>query len=114
EELASLFVSSLSCLQDLFDGPQQTVGIVEHDAVKGAPLGLVHVAALQGLEVETNGRQRCFQFVGDRIDKAVVLFIAANLAHQEAGIQNEAGGDGAEEDHAEENSDSGLPVQNDP
>ena len=48
------------------------------------------------------------------IDKAVVLLIAPNLAHQEARIQNQARGDGPEKDHAQKYLDAFPPVENDP
>ena len=47
----SLFETGLSGFEDLLDGAEKAVGVVEHQAVKLFALGFVHVAALQGLQV---------------------------------------------------------------
>jgi len=52
--------------------------------------------------------------VGYGINEAIVLLILADLANQEAGVQNEAGNDGAEEEYPKEDFDVLLPVENDP
>ena len=49
-----------------------------------------------------------------RVDKAVVLLITADFADEEAGIENETGDDGSEENDAEQDLHVLLPVQNDP
>src|ERR1035438_4020937 len=66
------------------------------------------------MEIKTEGSQWRLQLMRDRVDKAVVLLIAPNLAHQEASIQNQSRGDGAEEDHAQKYLDAFPPVENDP
>ena len=52
--------------------------------------------------------------MGDGVDEAVVLLVAANFAHQKDRIEDEAGDDGAEKDDAEENLDAFAPVEDDP
>ena len=112
--LAHTLVSGFAGFQHLLHRSQQPVGVVEHDAVEGASLRLINIAALQGLEIETNGGQRGFQLVSDGVDKAIVLLVAANLAHQKAGIENKSGGDRTKKDHAQQDAYTGLPVQDDP
>src|SRR5579872_5553457 len=114
EELAGLFVSSFSGFQYLFDGSQQAVGIVEHDAIEGAPLRLVYVAPLQGLQVKTDRSQRRLQLVGNGINKTVVLFVAPDFSHQKTGVENQAGRDSAEEYNPQKDPDTGLPIENNP
>ena len=41
--------------------------------------------------------------MGDRVDEAVVLLVAANFADQKNRIENEAGDDGAKENDAQKN-----------
>ncbi len=52
--------------------------------------------------------------MGDGIDEAVVLFVAANFTHQEAGVHDHPGDEQGKEDHAEEEQDAFAPVENDP
>src|SRR6185437_11770761 len=98
-------------LQDLFDGAHQTVGVLEHQLIKAAALGFINLrfAALEGLQVQADGGDGSFQLVGDGIDEAVMLLVAANLADQKTGVENEAGGDSAEKDDAEKDLNVVLP-----
>ena len=52
--------------------------------------------------------------MGDGIDEAVVLLVAANFAHQEAGVHDQAGDHGSEENYAQEKQHAFAPVENDP
>ena len=52
--------------------------------------------------------------MGYGINETIVLLILADLADQEAGIQNEAGNDGAEEEYPKDDFDVLLPVENNP
>ena len=70
--------------------PMQAVGVVEHEPVELAALRLVHLAALQRLQVEADGSDRRLQFVGDGVDEAVVLLVAADFAHQKNRVENDA------------------------
>jgi hypothetical protein len=81
----------LTRFQDLFHGVQQAVGIEQHELVELAPLRFFHLAPLQGFEVEADGGDRRLQFVGDGVDEAVVLLVAANFADQKNRIEDEAG-----------------------
>src|SRR5258706_11290052 len=64
--------------------------------------------------MQTNGRDRSFQFVSNGIDKAVVLLAAAKLTHQEAGIHDHARDDHGEENYTEEQQHSLAPVEDNP
>ena len=66
----------------LLDGGEQPVAVMQHDAVKLLPLALIHGARLQRFQIQPDRRDRRFQFVGDGIDEGIMLFIAADFAHQ--------------------------------
>ena len=76
--------------QHLLDRVQQPVAVLEHDPVELAPLGLVELAGLERLQVEPDRRHRRLQLVGDGVDEGVVLLVAADLAHQEDGVEHDA------------------------
>ena len=94
--------------------PSRRSVVVQHATVKLAALGFIHVTMLQGLQVKADGSDRGLEFVGDRVDEAIVLLVAANLAQQENRIENQPRRDGAEEDYAQENFDAFAPVEDDP
>jgi hypothetical protein len=52
--------------------------------------------------------------VGNGIDEAVVLFVAAYFADEKAGVEDQTGNDGAEENHAQHDFYVLLPVEDDP
>ena len=52
--------------------------------------------------------------MSNSIDKAVVLFVAANFTNQKTGVKYQTGSDGTKKDDAEKNFDVMLPVQDDP
>lgn len=64
--------------------------------------------------MKADGRNGSFQFVSNGIDKAIVLFVAANFANQKSGVEYEAGSDRAKKDDPEKNLNIMLPIQNDP
>src|SRR5579863_7396242 len=79
-------VPRASRAQYLFDGFSQPVRVAEHKAVELLLLRFGQFAALQSFQMKADRSNRGFQFVSDRIDKAVVLLAAAYLANQEAGV----------------------------
>ena len=107
-------MAGFSGLEHLVDRAHQAIGIVQHEAIELAALGFVHVAMLQGLEVKPDGSDGRLQFMGNGIDEAVMLFVAANFAHQETGIHDHPGDQEGEEDYAQEEQDAFTPVENDP
>src|SRR6266568_4163265 len=92
----------------------QALSIFEHQAIKSVPLRILKLPAFESLQVQANGRNRSLEFVRDRIDKAVVLLVAPDLPHQKAGVQNQPSNDGAKKDDPEKDSNSLLPIENDP
>ena len=50
----------------------------------------------------------------DCIDETVVLLVPANLSDKKAGIENDAGDDGAEEEHPQHYLHIRLPIEDDP
>ena len=77
--------------QDLLDGAEQAVTVVEHGAIELLALGLLDGAGLQGFQVQADGGDRGLQLMRDRVDKRVVLGVAPNLAHQKGGVENYSG-----------------------
>ena len=101
--------------QHLLHGAEQAIGIVKHDKKEIRwRWASLDVARLQGLEVKADGRDGRFEFVGDRVDEAVVLLVAANFADQKNGVQNHAGDNRGEENHAKEKLNAFTPAENDP
>ena len=107
-------VAGFAGFQHLLDRAQQAVGIVEHQPIKLLALRFVDFAALQGFEIKANRGDGRFQFVRDGVDEAVVLFVAADFADQEDGVEDQAGDDGDEENNAEEKQYAFAPVEDDP
>ena len=70
--------------------------------------------ALEGLEVEADGCDGGLEFVGDGVDETIVLLVPPNLTQQENSVEDQPGGDSAEEDETQEDFDSFAPVENDP
>src|ERR1700735_1473929 len=108
------FVAAFASCQNLIDRAQQTIRVREHQSEKLLALRFAHIAALHGLKVEPDGRDGRFQFVGDGVDETVVLFVAANLAHQENGVQDHSGDDGEEENHSEKKKNTFTAVEDNP
>src|ERR1035438_5739466 len=100
--------------QHLFDGVQQALGVEEHQLVELAALRFFYFAPLQSLEIETDGGDGRLQFMGDGVDEAVMLLVAANFADQKDRIEDEAGYYGSEKNDAEKNFDALAPVEDDP
>src|SRR4029077_12736846 len=74
----------------------------------------IHFAMLQGLQIEPDGSDGSLQFVGDGIDEAVVLLVAANFTHQETGVHDKPGDQQGKENYAQEKQDPFAPVEDDP
>ncbi len=64
--------------------------------------------------MQTDGSDRRLQFVGNSIDKAVVLLAAAKLTDQKAGVDDHPCDNQGKEDDAEEQQYSLAPVEDDP
>src|SRR5215469_1219177 len=89
-------VRNLSGLQYLIDRFEETVGVAQHEPVKILALRLVYVTSLQRLEIQPDRRDGRFQFVCDSVDETVVLLVAAQLANQEARVENHSQDDPAD------------------
>ena len=108
------FVAALSCGQHLLDCAEQPVGIEQHQPVKFLALFFVELAALERFEIEADRGDRRFQFVRDGVDETVVLFVAADFADEEAGVDDHAADDRGKKNHAEEKQDGFAAVEDDP
>src|SRR5579859_1613099 len=106
--------SDAACPQHLLDGRQQTVAVLDHGAIELLAFWFLHGAGLQGLEVKTDGCDRCLQFVRYRVDKGVMLLVAPYLAYQECCIQDDAANDRQGQDRSEKQQDSSAPVEQNP
>src|ERR1700674_2416192 len=93
---------------------QQALGIEQHQLVKLPPLRFSDFESLQSLKVEPDGRDRRLQFMGNRIDETVVLFVAANFTDKKNRIENEPADYGAKKNDAKKHFDALAPVEDDP
>ena len=101
-------------LEHLLDGLLQPVGVGQHDAVEVAPLRLADLARLQRLQIQANRRDRRLQLVRDGVDERVVLIVAAHFAHEEHGVDDDAGDDQRKGEDAEDERQDPPPVDEDP
>lgn len=101
-------------LEDLLNGGEEAVGVGQHDLVELLALGLGDGVALEGLEVEADGCDGGLEFVGDGVEEGVLTLVAADLADQEDGVEDDAGGDQAKEDEAHDEQGDAPLVEDDP
>ncbi len=87
--------------QDTFNRAHQALRVLQHHLVKLAPLLLVNIALLQRLQIQPDGSDGRLQLVGHSIQEAVLLLVAAHLAHQKNRVEDDSGDDEAEEDDAQ-------------
>src|ERR1700730_11702052 len=80
--------------QQLLDGRQQTVAVLDHGAIELLALWLLRGACLQRLEIKTDGGDRCLQFVRCGIDEGVMLLVAPYFTNQKGCVQHYTADDG--------------------
>ncbi len=107
-------LAGVACAQDLFDGAEQAVAIVEHGAIEFLALRLVNGARLQGFKIQAYGGDRGFQFVCHRVNESVMLGVAADLAHQECGIEHDSTDDHQNQNDSKEKQDRVAPAEQHP
>src|SRR5262249_30551241 len=107
-------VAHLAGFEDLLDGAEQAFGIFDHDAVEIAALRFVHRAALQRLEIQTDGGDRCLQLVGDGVEESVLALVALDFANDKDSVHDQAGNNDAEEDDAKNEQPSAALMEDDP
>ncbi len=73
-----------------------------------------HLARLQRLQVQANGRDGGLEFVRDGVEERVLLVVAMQFAHEEHGVDDDAGDDQREREHAEHQRQQAPPVDVDP
>src|SRR5437763_7420897 len=76
------FEACLPSFQHLLNRCEQAVAVQQHESVELAPLFFVQLAPLQGFQIEPDRSDGSFQLMRDRIDEAVVLFVAPDLPNQ--------------------------------
>src|SRR2546422_4751728 len=64
--------------------------------------------------MQTDGSHRRLQLMRNRVDKAVMLLVAANLTHEKNCIDDHAGDDQRKKDQAEQQQHAFAPVEDDP
>jgi hypothetical protein len=112
--LLAVLLAELACFQDLLDGCEEAVGVGEHDGVKLLALSFVEGAALKGLEVEPDAGDGSLELVGDGVEKGVLTLVAADLADQEDGVENDTSDEERKEDDAENGERDGALVEDYP
>jgi len=70
--------------------------------------------ALEGFEVEAERGDGGLELVGDGVEEGVLTLVAADLADQKDGVEDDAGGDQAEEDEAHDEQGDAPLVEDDP
>src|SRR5277367_1713414 len=93
---------------------QQTLGVKQHQLVELPPLRFIDLAPLQSLKIKAYGRDWGLQLVGHRINKAVVLFVAANFSYQENCIEDQACNDDQKKYAAKKKLQPFAPILDDP
>ena len=95
---------------------QQAIAVGEHHVIELAALGVIEAGAarFQCVQVQPNRGDRRLQLVRDGIHERVVLLVSLNLADEKCGVQDQAGDDRGEDEHAEEQQAYVAPVENDP
>src|SRR5208283_2296108 len=101
-------------LENLLDGGEETVGVCQHDLVELLALGFGDFVALQGLEVEAEGCDGGLELVGDGVEEGVLALVAADLADQEDGVEDDSGDEQGEDNEAENDGGDSSLVENDP
>jgi hypothetical protein len=107
-------LTDFSRTQYLFHRAQKAICVIQHQAIKIAPLVVIQRAPFQRLQVKPYGRDRRFEFMGDRVEKAVLLFVSAYLSHQENRVEDKPGNDHAEKDDAQNQRHHIAPVVHQP
>ena len=89
--MSRCFFPCPACLQDLFDGAEQPVAVGKHHVVKFVAVSSWRdVRAFERFEIKLDRGDRRFQLVRDRVEKCVVLFVAAYLADEKYRVQDQA------------------------
>src|SRR5712691_1912590 len=81
-------MAHLAGFQHLLDGAKEPIGVIEHNAIKVATLGFVELPAFESLQVQANGSDGRLKCVRDSIEKAVLLLISADFAHEKNGVDH--------------------------
>ena len=100
--------------QNLFNGAVQTVRIFQHDLIKFFALEIFQLARLQSFQIQPDRSHGSFQFMGDGVEKRIVLFIAADFPNQEYGVQNKTCNEDWKENGTQYIHHTGAPIGNNP
>src|ERR1700683_3161044 len=111
---SGLLVSGAAGTQDLLDCIRQAVGVAQHEAIEFLLLRLGQIAALESFQMQADGGNRRFEFVGNGVDKTILLFVALDLSQQKTRVDNESGDDEREKHDAKKQQHAFAPVENDP
>ena len=115
--LPLFFVGSVTCFarfQYLLNGAKEPVGVFQHDPIEFMTPRFVELPAFQSLQVQANRSDGGLEFVGDRVEEAILLFISVDLANEENGVEDEARNDQSEKNDAEYQWNDLSPVEDDP
>ena len=112
--LLAVALAELASLQNLLNGGEETVGVGEHDGVELLLLFFGRRPALEGFEVQADAGDGGFEFVSDGVEEGVLTLVAADLANQEDGVENDAGDESGKQDDAKDGEGDGALVQKDP
>src|ERR1700756_3056331 len=108
------FISGLAGSENLFDRAEQTICVEQHQLVEFAALCIFYLTLLQGFQVQANGSYGGLQFMGNRVNEAVVLLVTANFVDEKNCVESNSGNDGTEENDSQEDFDAFAPVDDNP
>ena len=107
-------VTRFARFQYLLNGAKEPVSVFQHDPVEFVTSWFVELPAFQSLQIQPNRSDGGLEFVGDRVEEAILLFISVDFANEENGVYDESRNDQSEKDDAEYEWDELSPVEDDP
>jgi len=91
-------LAELAGFEHLFDRGEKAASVGLHDAEEFLLLFGVYLTALEGVEIETDAGDGCFELVRDGIEERVLALVAADFPDEEYGVEDDAGDENERED----------------
>src|SRR6266403_1130064 len=107
-------VPRFPCFQDLLDGADEPVRIFQHDSIEIVSLRFAQLPALQRFQVQADRSDGGLEFVRDRVQKAILLFVLVDFTNQKDRIHNEASDDQFKKNGAQDEGNNLSPVEYNP
>lgn len=85
-----LFLLEPRYIEQLIDEPVETINVFHHGAIKLLSLFAVNRSAVEGLEVEFQGSDRCLQFVCYRVDEIALPAVQIDVLDNPNQIEDDS------------------------